>query len=227
LVRGASHFCSDLLTPLQEQIAQIIGVALEGSDFALAGGAAIISQGIVDRRTRDLDFFGSSGPVLTERLQSVIDSLVREGFQVEIDQQNERFVRLDVRGLGVETEVDFGVDFRLFPPDQGAHSLVLSSRELAVDKVLAIFGRAEPRDFVDLAALTQFFNIEELFADAVRKDRGFNLAVFAEMTSRISRLPRREFALNDAAFDELKVTTSSWRDVAHRLLREHDRGLGR
>jgi hypothetical protein len=86
---------------------------------------------------------------------------------------------------------------------------------------------AEPRDFVDLAALTQFFNIEELFADAVRKDRGFNLAVFAEMTSRISRLPRREFALNDATFDELKVTTSSWRDVAHRLVREHDRGLGR
>lgn len=216
-----------MLTPLQEQIAQIIGVALEGSDFALAGGAAIISRGIVDRQTRDLDFFGSSSPVLTERLQSIIDSLVREGFQVEIDQQNERFVRLDVRGLGEETEVDFGVDFRLFPPDQGAHSLVLSSRELAVDKVLAIFGRAEPRDFVDLAALTQFFNIEELFADAVRKDRGFNLAVFAEMTSRIGHLPRREFALSDAAFDELKVTTASWRDIAHRLVREQDRGLGR
>ena len=108
MVRGASHFCSDLLTPLQEQIAQIIGVALEGSDFALAGGAAIISQGIVDRRTRDLDFFGSSGPVLTERLQSVIDSLVREGFQVEIDQQNERFVRLDVRGLGRKLRLTSG-----------------------------------------------------------------------------------------------------------------------
>jgi predicted nucleotidyltransferase component of viral defense system len=212
---------------LQEQIAEIIGDALEGTDFALAGGAAIISQGLVDRRTRDLDFFGSSSPVLTERLQSVIDSLVREGYQVEIDQQNERFVRLDVRGLGEQTEVDFGIDFRLFPPDQGAHSLVLSSRELAVDKVLAIFGRAEPRDFVDLAALTRLFNIEELFADAARKDRGFSLAVFAEMTSRISRLPRREFALSDAAFDELEVTTTSWRDLAHRLVREQDRGLGR
>ena len=212
---------------MQEQIAEIIGDALEGTDFALAGGAAIISQGLVDRRTRDLDFFGSSSPVLTERLQSVIDSLVREGYQVEIDQQNERFVRLDVRGLGEQTEVDFGIDFRLFPPHQGAHSLVLSSRELAVDKVLAIFGRAEPRDFVDLAALTRLFNIEELFADAARKDRGFSLAVFAEMTSRISRLPRREFALSDAAFDELEVTTTSWRDLAHRLVREQDRGLGR
>jgi predicted nucleotidyltransferase component of viral defense system len=212
---------------LQEQIAQIIGDALEGSDFALAGGAAIISQGLVDRRTRDLDFFGSSSPVLRERLQSIIDSLVREGFQVEVGQQNERFVRLDVRGLGEVTEVDFGIDFRLFPPDQGTHSLVLSSRELAVDKVLAIFGRAEPRDFIDLAALTQSFSIEELFGEAVRKDRGFNLAVFAEMTSRISRLPRREFALSDDALDELKVKAASWGDVAHRLVREQDRGLGR
>ncbi|HEY5110769.1 MAG TPA: nucleotidyl transferase AbiEii/AbiGii toxin family protein [Acidimicrobiales bacterium] len=216
-----------MLTPLQEQIAQIIGDALEGSDFALAGGAALISQGLVDRRTRDLDFFGSSSPVLSERLQQIIHSLVREGFQVEIDQQNERFVRLEVTGLGEETDVDFGIDSRLFPPDQGAHSLVLSSRELAVDKVLAIFGRAEPRDFVDLAALTQFFDIEELFAEAVRKDRGFNLAVFAEMTSRFNHLPRREFPMSDAAFDELKVTTASWRDIAHRLDREHDRGLGR
>jgi predicted nucleotidyltransferase component of viral defense system len=216
-----------LLTPLQEQIAQIIGGVLEGSDFALAGGAAIISQGLVDRRTRDLDFFGSSSPVLTERLQLIIDSLVREGFQVEIDQQNERFVRLDVRGLGEETEVDFGIDFRLFPPHQGAHSLVLSSRELAVDKVLAVFGRAESRDFVDLAALTRLFDIEELFAEAVRKDQGFNLAVFAEMTFRINHLPRREFAISDAAFDELKLTTASWRDIAHRLAREHDRGMGR
>jgi len=57
-----------LLTPLQEQIAQLIGSVLEGSDFALAGGAAIISQGLVDRRTRDLDFFGSSAPVLAEKL---------------------------------------------------------------------------------------------------------------------------------------------------------------
>jgi predicted nucleotidyltransferase component of viral defense system len=216
-----------LLTPLQEQIAQIIGDALEGSDFALAGGAAIISQGLVDRRTRDLDFFGSSSPVLTERLQSIIDSLVREGFQVEVDRQNERFVRLDVRGLGEATEVDFGIDFRLFPPDQGTHSLVLSSRELAVDKVLAIFGRAEPRDFVDLAALTQIFEIEELFREAVRKDRGFSLAVFAEMTSRIYRLPRREFALSDDAFDDLRVAAASWRDAAHRLVQEQDRGLGR
>jgi hypothetical protein len=51
--------------------------------------------------------------------------------------------------------------------------------------------------------------------------------VFAEMTSRIGHLPRREFALSDAAFDELKVTTASWRDIAHRLVREQDGGLGR
>jgi hypothetical protein len=216
-----------LLTPLQEKIAQIIGAALEGSDFALAGGAAIISQGLVDRRTRDLDFFGSSTSILAARLPQIIYSLVREGFQAEIVKQSERFVRLDVKGLGEETEVDLGIDFRLFPPHKGTHSLVLSSKELAVDKVLAIFGRAEPRDFIDLAALTQIFNIEGLFAEAVFKDRGFSLTVFAEMTSRIGHLPRREFSMNDAAYKELIETTASWRELAFQLARERDRGMKR
>jgi hypothetical protein len=37
----------------------------------------LVGQGLVDRRTRDLDFFDSSSPVLTERLQSSSSALSR------------------------------------------------------------------------------------------------------------------------------------------------------
>lgn len=47
-----------VLTPLQQHIARIIGGLPEADGFALAGGAALIARGDVDRGTRDLDFFG-------------------------------------------------------------------------------------------------------------------------------------------------------------------------
>lgn len=47
-----------MLSPLQEQVAEIIAGLDEAEGFALAGGAALIVRGDVRRRTRDLDFFG-------------------------------------------------------------------------------------------------------------------------------------------------------------------------
>jgi predicted nucleotidyltransferase component of viral defense system len=220
-----------LLTPLQEQIVIVVGRALEDSDFALAGGAAIISQGLVDRRTRDLDFFGSSSLQLAEKIPVIIEALTEMGFQVKIDRQVERFARLEVRGLGEETEVDFGIDYRLFPTHDGEHTSVLSTKELAVDKVLAVFGRAEPRDFIDLAALSQIFEIKDLFREAVRKDQGFDLQIFAEMTKRLTVLPRREFPISDPDFEELKKIVDTWREVVKEAVlnrdRDRDRGMER
>jgi hypothetical protein len=55
-----------VLSPLQERLVALVAESLAGSDFALAGGAALISQGLVERRTNDLDFFGSSEAALAE-----------------------------------------------------------------------------------------------------------------------------------------------------------------
>jgi hypothetical protein len=47
-----------LLTALQRQIAEIIAGLAAAEGFGLAGGAALIVRGDIDRRTQDLDFFG-------------------------------------------------------------------------------------------------------------------------------------------------------------------------
>jgi hypothetical protein len=47
-----------VLTPLQEQVASIVAGLAEAEGFALAGGAALIARGEIQRETRDLDFFG-------------------------------------------------------------------------------------------------------------------------------------------------------------------------
>lgn len=214
-----------MLTPLQERIAVLVAASFEGSDFALAGGAALISQGLVDRKTGDLDFFGSSEQVLAERLPAIISALEQDGMTVEVRRSTAQFARIVIRGMDSETEVDFGLDGRLFPIEQGPFSPVLASRELAVDKVLAVFGRAEARDFVDLFALEEFFRLEDLFALAKEKDRGFDAKVFAEMTRRMTVLDASEFEMAESDFLSLIEAVERWREFALALAKEQERGL--
>lgn len=45
------------LTGLQRQVALALFGVPEAAGFALAGGSAIVSLGLVDRQTRDIDAF--------------------------------------------------------------------------------------------------------------------------------------------------------------------------
>jgi len=47
-----------VLSPYQQEVARLLPDLPEAAGFALAGGAALIVTGIVERETDDLDFFG-------------------------------------------------------------------------------------------------------------------------------------------------------------------------
>lgn len=72
-----------------------------------------------------------------------------------------------------------------------------------MDKVLALFGRAEARDFVDLLAVESRYGLDRLCQLAVEKDRGFTPTVFAEMLGTFRRLRRDEFDLDDTRYRQL------------------------
>jgi len=205
---------------------------LEGAeDFALAGGEALIVRGDVDRQTRDLDFFGLDTATV-DRLAPVAEQALREaGLNVERILDNPGFVRFVVMNNEARTEVDIASDARLFPLEEHRGFRMLSGEELAVDKLLALFGRAEARDFVDLMAVEKTFGLDRLFRLASEKDRGFSAAVFAEMMDRFGRLRRDEFAVDDDQFDELGRRVVRWRAKALEFDRqpsiEHNPDRGR
>ncbi len=124
------------------------------------------------------------------------------------------FARLLVDDGRDRTEVDLGSDARLFSAEEGPGFPLLSGEELAVDKVLALFGRAEARDFVDLMAVADRYGLDRLLDLAAEKDRGFDARVFAEMLSRIHRLPRAAFPLDDRRYEELHVVIGIWKERA-------------
>jgi hypothetical protein len=221
-----------VLSPLQEQVAAIITGLEEAEGFALAGGAALIARGEIDRRTRDLDFFGLTGDAVDRLVPAAETALHAAGFTVERIQVDSGFARLVVSSADDRTELDLAADARLFPAESGHPAPTLRGEELAVDKVLALFGRAEARDFVDLMAVEPRYGLDRLCRLAAEKDRGFSAAVFADMLGRFSRLRREEFELDDARYERLAHEVGRWRErvleLSHRLepRQERDVDLG-
>lgn len=202
-----------MLTPLQRRIATIISGLPEAEQFALAGGAALIARGDVERQTRDLDFFGPA-PADVDRLVPAVErALEGAGLDVTRIREGTGFSRLEVREHDEVTEVDLGADARLLPVERGELGPILAGEELAVDKILAVFGRAEARDFVDLSAVADRYGLEYLCRRALDKDRGFDPQVFREMLGRFVRLPRDEFELPDQGYERLTETIERWRGL--------------
>ena len=214
-----------MLTALQQDVATIISGLEEAEGFALAGGAALIIRGDVDRQTRDLDFFGLSTEAVDRLIPVAERALLRAGLSVERVQVGPGFARLTVVGGGERTELDLAADARLFPAEPGEPAAMLTGEELAVDKVLAVFGRAEARDFADLTAVEPRYGLERLCRLAVEKDRGFTPGVFAEMLGRFRRLRRDEFDLDDARYRELAANVERWRVRALELSDGFDLGI--
>lgn len=167
----------DVLSSLQERVADIIAGLDEATDFALAGGGAMVVRGDVERHTPDLDFFGPTADAVDQLVPAVDRALRAVGLAVHRVQESHGSARLIIESNEDRTELDLGADARLFPVEPGSPAPLLSGEELAVDKVLAVFGRAEARDFADLMAVEPRYGLDRLCQLAAEKDRGFLLSV--------------------------------------------------
>jgi hypothetical protein len=153
--------------------------------------------------TRDLDCFGPSHVHVNRVVPAAENALKAAGFSVRRILEGKSFVRLEVIGEKDVTEVDFGADFRLLPAERGPLGMVLAGEELAINKVLAVFGRAEARDFVDLAAFEERYGLLQLCRRAMDKDPGFDPQIFRDMVRSFARLPEMNSNY------PMKVTSSS------------------
>ena len=162
-----------MLTPLQAEVRRIIGRLGDEHGFALAGGAALIAYGVVDRATHDLDFFGPGGVVVDSFVEQVERHLASLSFRTERLTEYPQLVRLRVEIEGEELMIDIGVDYRSFPPVATPEGLVLDQQDLAGDKLLAFVDRREPRDLIDLTALEALYGLEKLCRLAAAKDPMF------------------------------------------------------
>lgn len=188
-----------MLSPLQERVVNIVQGLPQAEGFALAGGAALIVLGTVARPTHDLDSFAQQPEEVDRLLPLLEDARRQQGLTVERVQESSGFTRVVVTDQSDRTLVDLSYDTRILPTLQTTAGAVLSRDELAADKTLAVFGRAEARDFIDLQALSSHYTLAELVRLASVKDPGFDLEAFYDALGSIHRHPRAMFPVSDRA----------------------------
>ena len=143
------------LSDLQERVARSFFALPESDGFALAGGAALVVQQFVDRTTRDLDLFGPEQLAARRAADALQAALLKDGLHCERVRDHPTFVRLAVVDGDHVTEVDVCYEHQWRPSVTTAVGPARSPEELAVDKLLALYGRALARDFVDVYRCTR------------------------------------------------------------------------
>lgn len=99
----------------------------------------------------------------------------------------------------------------------------MATDELAADKMLALYGRAEVRDLVDVAALLTVYPEDDLLEFAQSKDAGFTVQRFVEPLAAIHRFRQQDFAAVGASVKELADRFDAWRQRLTPDSDEHSR----
>jgi len=212
-----------VLSQLQVRVAAVVRNLPEAQNFVLAGGAALIVQGDVNRLTRDLDYFAESAEAVDRCLPALEEALASAGLEVQRRQVGHGFARLVVQGESEETVIDLGADARLLPPEKTGYGLILSGEELAIDKVLAIFGRAEPRDFIDLSVLEPRYGLTRLLQQAVREGSGVSAGSVSPDARSVPRLQRDEFDVDDAGYRSVAESVARWMALVDQAAHDESR----
>jgi hypothetical protein len=169
----------------------------------LAGGAALHFAPTSTRYSRDLDFFHDSVQRVASTFSADRARLEAAGYVLTVELSQPGFVRAIVTRAGEATRVDWAHDsaWRFMPLRRDPlGGLLLDPLDLAVNKVLALAGRDEPRDFVDILFVhARILPLGALCWAAVGKDPGFTPLSLLEMLKRRGRYRPEEFARLDLA----------------------------
>ncbi len=184
------------LTVFQRELLAALA-AVPNDDRYLAGGAALHFGPSSARYSDDLDFFHDSEARVASAFARDRETLDREHYAVDVELSQPGFIRaLVTRGDG-ETRVDWAHDsaWRFMPlVKDSLGGWLLHPIDLALNKVLALAGRDEPRDFVDvLYAHREILPLGGLVWAAVGKDPGFTPRSLLELLKRHGRYRPEDF----------------------------------
>jgi hypothetical protein len=148
------------------------------------------------RVSRDIDLFHDTDEALARTWAVDRAALEGQGFVVDVVRERPTFVEANVSGGGDAVLMQWARDsaFRFFPlVSHDLLGLTLHPFDLATNKVLALVGRVEVRDFIDtLECDHQLQPLGYLCWAACGKDPGFTPQGLLENAARTTRYSARE-----------------------------------
>lgn len=185
------------LTAYQETIVRLLA---EGRtpDSHLAGGAAIHLEPNSSRYSNDLDYFNDSVERVATAFADDERRLRSAGHSVSLDLRLPGYLRAEVSRADARTKVEWAHDsaWRFMPAVRHeVAGYVLHPVDLAVNKLLALAGRDEPRDFLDILDLdSRTLPLGALCWAAAGKDPGYTPLSLLEILRRRGKYHVEDFA---------------------------------
>jgi len=142
------------LTDFQRGVCRLIAAhRIQGGESYVAGGVALSTLTGSPRISRDIDLFHDSGEAVAATWEADRRLLAAHGYGMDLRRQWPGFVEAIVSRADGQVVLQWVRDsaYRFFPLMQHEDfGLTLHPFDLAVNKVLALVGRLEPRDWIDL-----------------------------------------------------------------------------
>lgn len=185
------------LTSYQEEIARLLSVN-RTPDSYLAGGAALHIEPNSKRYSNDLDYFQDSEERVASAFVEDRKTLEAAGHHLRVLLNQPGFIRTVVNKADRETRVEWAHDsaWRFLPPVRSeAAGFQLHPVDLAINKVLALAGRDEARDVLDvLDADDRILALGALCWAAAGKDPGFTPLSLLDLLRRRGRCRPEDFS---------------------------------
>lgn len=160
-----------ILTPFQKKLLKLFAHSKLTKHYYLTGGTALAAFHLKHRLSEDLDFFAKIAAPLEAVEKFCLGATVKLGLKTPT------LTRLYDRRIFIfPTETgELKIEFTEYPYDQLDPMTTIegvqidSLRDIAANKIMAIFDRFEPKDYIDLAFLLKKFSLKNMIGDAQRK----------------------------------------------------------
>jgi len=166
-----------ILTPIQKSFLSLFSRLPDSNQFYLTGGTALSEYYFSHRLSFDLDFFAGVDDLVLPASYEIEQLGTKANLGIKIIRRFATYVELLVTDDQDNLKVDLALDspYRFEPAVISEDGILVNDlRDLQVDKLLAYFGRAEPRDAVDLYFILQHEQKSILLEQATQKDPGFD-----------------------------------------------------
>jgi predicted nucleotidyltransferase component of viral defense system len=188
----------DILTPFQKRVLKAFTEIEESKAFYLTGGTALSAFYLAHRLSEDFDLFTSEEPLISVVARKLKTGLENSSIHVEEIRTFSSFWE-GVAGRGGESikiQLAYDSPYMLSATTEQEGLRIHSLDDIAAGKLLALFGRAEERDFVDVYCIVKDgkISLEKMIELAKRKDPGLDeyyLAIAFEQSEKIPDDPAR------------------------------------
>jgi hypothetical protein len=220
----------EILTSLQREIINYIKELPDINAFYLTGGTALSAFYLKHRKSNDIDLFTPEEELILPFSFKIEETLKGNGIEVKRSREFNSFVELFVCFLQESTAIHIALDspFKFEQPADSKRfpGLKIDSLiDIATNKLLTLFGRANLRDFVDVYFLiNEIFKKGDLIEKAKIKDPGFDIYWLGVAFERVNAFSTdsQEMLLLKKPFNmkELQGFFNQWREEIYKKITE-------